>query len=192
MKQDEELLIEVPEHNDEFPPDDAIAEIADVAPDLTEQERKYVYWRSIAVPPAAAHAKAGYSGTNWRAVETRPRIRTALQDLNERVSPQYRVTQQTVIGLLMEGIEIARMKDQAKTMIEGAVALANITGVAAATKYQVDQRTLLEVNRPNEGPKALRHLPRNNLEALVGVQRTLPSHVIEAEFEVVSAELPAQ
>lgn len=179
------LEIHVPQHDDEYIPDDAIQEIAEIAPTLTVQERKYVYWRSIALPPTAAFAKAGYSGTNWRTVETRPKIREALQDLNERTSSEYRVTQQTVIGLIMDGIEIARRKDQAKTIIEGAVALANITGVAAATKYQISQRTELNVNKTIEH-KALQHLPRNSLEHLAGVQRALPSTVVvEGEFEVV-------
>lgn len=178
------LDIHVPQHDDEFIPDDAILEIAELAPTLTVQERKYVYWRSIALPPTAAYAKAGYSGTNWRTVETRPKIREALQDLNERTSSEYRVTQQTVIGLIMEGIEIAKRKDQAKTIIEGAVALANITGVAAATKYQISQRTEVNMTKTVEH-KALQSLPRNSLEQLAGVQRALPSNVVEGEYEVV-------
>jgi hypothetical protein len=79
-------------------PDDALLEIATLAPELTEQERKYLYWRSIGEPPGRAFEKAGYAGTNWRVVETRPRVREALMDLNERLEPNYRVTQKSIIG----------------------------------------------------------------------------------------------
>lgn len=177
--------LDIPEY-DEDAPDDALEEIAHLAPDLTPQERKYVYWRSVALPPARAFQKAGYVGSVWRTVETRPRIRRALEDLNEQLEPQYRVTQQKVIGILMEAVELAKLKEQPKALIEAAVALANVSGVMAATKIQIDQRTLHLEERPQV--KALEHMPRRGLERLVGVERLLPLQVVDADFEEVSVE----
>ena len=174
---------------DETPPDDAIAEIAETAPELTKQERLYVYWRTLALPPGAAYKKAGYTGTNWRSVETRPKVRNALQDMNEKLEPEYRITQKKVIGILMEGIEIARRESKAKIMIEGAVALANVAGVMSATKIaiQSENRHAHRIEQQSE-TKALQHLPRTSLEGMVGINRVLPAPVPveEAEFEVVS------
>lgn len=167
--------------DDNVVPDDCIAEIAEIGPELTAQERKYVYWRSIGSSPADAHRRAGYAGANPRAVETRPKVRRALQDLNERLEPEYRVTQQKVVGLIMEGIDIARRKDQAKTIIEGAVALAGVAGVAAATKIQVDSRTTGFVQHEH---RALQHLPRTGLEQMVGIQRALQAP-IDVDYEQV-------
>lgn len=176
MDQEEELYI----------PDDALTEIAEIAPSLSEQERQYVYWRSIAYPPAKAFALANYKGSAWRTVETRPKIRTALADLNERLEPEYRVTRQTVVGILMEAVEIARRKDQPKILVEAAKELAEVTGVKAAAKLQIDQR-LLTGQIVQEETKALRHLPIKTLEEFVGIERILPTtEIVEGEFEEVS------
>lgn len=165
-------------------PDDALAEIAGIAPSLSQQERKYVYWRSVANPPMMAFIKSGYAGTGWRLVETRPRVREALMDLNELLEPQYRVTQRTVVGILMEAVDMARMKEQPKVLVEAAKELAAVTGVGAATKIQIDQHTQFSLAQKEE-TKALRHMPRSGLEELVGIQRALPSNIMEGEFEEV-------
>lgn len=164
-------------------PDDALEEIGQLAPNLTQQERKFVYWRSMANPPLMAFKKAGYMGGQWRQVETRPKIREALADLNERLEPEYRITQQKVISILMEAVDLARLKEQPKILVEAATALANISGVAAATKFQIDSRSQVAVtSRRQEDVKALQHLPRKGLEDMVGVERTLPTSYIEAEY----------
>lgn len=161
-------------------PDECLVEIAEIAPDLTNQERKYVYWRSVANPPIVAHRKAGYAGTSWRQVETRPKIREALHALNERLEPEYRVTLQKVIGMVMEGFDMAKLKGQPKVMVEAATALANMTGLAAAQKVQIDQRTHVEIENRSQQMKALQQIPRVSLEEMAGVHRELP--YIEADF----------
>lgn len=168
-------------------PDDALAEIAQLSPTLNSQERKYVYWRSVANPPVVAFTKAGYAGGSWRVVETRPRVREALMDLNELLEPQYRVTQRSVVGILMEAVELARMKEQPKVLVEAAKELASVTGVGAATKIQVDQHTQFSVGQKEE-TKALRHMPRRGLEDLVGVERALPATIIDGDYEEVLRE----
>lgn|SRR5574343_366295 len=169
-------------------PDDALAEIARLSPSLSAQERKYIYWRSVANPPALAFSKAGYAGSNWRIVETRPKIREALIALNEELEPAYRVTQKTVVGILMEAVDMARMKEQPKVMVEAAKELAAVTGVGEAAKIQIDQRTEIQLSAREEA-RALRHMPRWGLEDMVGVQRALPPSFVEAEFEEVK-QLP--
>jgi len=159
-------------------PDDALAEIATLAPELTEQERRFIYWRSIGDPPGMAFQKAGYAGTNWRLVETRKRVRDALMDLNEKLEPEYRVTQKSIIGILMEAVEIARRRDNAKVMVEAAHELGAITGVGAATKIEVRQDISHRI-AAREELQALRHLPRGMLEEVVGIQRILPPVMIE-------------
>ena len=173
--------MEIDELNLEIP-DDALEEILEINNTLSEQESRYIYWRSVAYPPLEAFKKAGYSGSNWRAVETRPKIREALADLHEKIEPEYRITQKKVIGLLMEAVEIARIKEQPKTMVEAAKELAAITGVGAATKIQIDQRTQIGVI--NEGTRMIQQLPPETLEKFLGITRTLPSEVIEGDYEV--------
>jgi hypothetical protein len=164
-------------------PDDALQEIAELAPNLTRGERLYVYWRTMAQPPVEAAKRAKLSG-GWRKTETRPAVRKALQDLQEVLSPSYRVTRERVQGLIMEGIEIARRKDQAKIIIEGAVALANIAGVAAPQKMQIQSHTRHEEVTPNARPR-LEHLPRDELERMIGVNRRLTTLPLEGEFQEV-------
>lgn len=164
-------------------PDDSMQEIADLNPNLNDKERRYIYWRSMANPPIVAYRKAGFSGSAWRQVETRPKIRETLADLHEKLEPEYRVSLQKVVGMIVSGYNMAEIKGQPKVMVEAAVALANITGLAAAQKVQIDQRTTGVVQHQHE-VRALQHLPRESLELLVGVNRQLP--YIEAEF----AEVP--
>ena len=169
-------------------PDDALQEIADVAPDVDLRERMYLYWRSLAVPPSESYRRAGYSGSGWRAIETRPRIRKALADLQEALEPVYKITRERVQAVILEGIEMARRKDQAKVMIEGAVALANIAGVSAPTKMQIQQETHMvqEIRHEQPAQLALSRLPREELERLLQVQRTLPApSVLEGDFTEV-------
>ena len=170
-KDDPDLLI----------PDDSLAEIAELSPDLTPQERRFVYWRSVGSPPLVAFKNAGYKGTSWRTIETRPKIREALLDLNEKLEPEYRVTQKKVFAMLMEAADLARLKEQPKVLVEAAVALANISGVAAASKLQVTNDTNVTIENRVSDIKALRQLPRNGLEQMVGLERTLPEKVIQAE-----------
>ena len=165
--------------NDELDiPDDALAEIATLAPELTEQERRFIYWRSIGEPPGMAFQKAGYAGVGWRMVESRPRVREALLELNERLEPEYRVTQKTVVGLLFEAVEIARRRDNCKVLVEAAKELAAVTGVGAATRVEVKQDISHRV-AAREELQALKHLPRGMLEAVVGIERILPPIAIE-------------
>ena len=173
-------------------PDDALTEIQELAPHLTDKEVRYVYWRSMANPPLQAFRKAGYEGSVWRAVETRPKIRTALQDLNDRLEPSYRIDRQKIIGILMEAVELARIKEQPKVLVEAARELADITGERAAARFEIDSKfkAQISVNKTEVvQQKALQHLPYDQLEALVGVHRTLPAQIIEAEFEEIQAEI---
>lgn len=163
-------------------PDDSMQEIADLNPNLNDKERRYIYWRSMANPPIVAYRKAGFAGSSWRQVETRPKIRETLANLHEKLEPEYRVSLQKVVGMIMSGYEMAQLKGQPKVMVEAATALANITGLAAAQKVQIDQRTTGVVQHQHE-VRALQHLPRESLELLVGVSRQLP--YIEAEFSEI-------
>lgn len=166
-------------------PRDALAEIFTIEPQLSDKEAAFVYWRAMAVPPLEAYKRAGYSGGGWRTVETRPIIREVLITLQEQLEPKFRITREKVIGLLMEGIELARRKEQPKAMIEGALALAGVAGVGAAQKIQVDQRTqVIPGVSQRPPPKALPQLGKGGLEELVGVRRILPTRrpaLIEAE-----------
>ena len=177
--QDEDVLVPYNEEETDIP-DECLAEIAEIDPKLNLQERKYVYWRSIANPPLVALKKAGYKSTNWRSIETRPKIREALANLNEKLEPEYRVTQKRVVNMLLEGYELAKIRSNPKSMIDAAVALANITGVAAAAKIQIDQHTQIALHTQREEVRALQQLPRTSLEDLAGVERKLP--YIEGEF----------
>jgi hypothetical protein len=181
-------MIDESENTDLAVPDDALQEIADLAADLNERERLYVYWRSLAVPPLEAYKRAGYAGNSWRQLETRPIIRTAMEELQEHIEPEYRITRKRVQGIILEGIEVARRKDQAKTMIEGAVALAGIAGLNAPQRVQIDQRIQSIHSSAVEQPTQLRLVrqTRTDLERMVGLTRTLPTpKVVDAEYSEV-------
>jgi hypothetical protein len=170
-------------------PDDALGEIKEVAPGLTGQELIYVYWRSLAVPPKEAYRRAGYEDKNWLVLDRRPAIRKAMENIQELLEPEYRVSLKRVQAIILEGIEMARRKDQPKVMIEGAVALAGVAGIAAPQKLQIQQHTVTE-NRGTQAqpaPLQLAQLPREQLEALLGRQRVLPPPV-KVAVEVVEAE----
>jgi hypothetical protein len=171
------------------PPDDALREIRELVPGVSGQDMIYVYWRSLAIPPRDACKRAGIDPDRWRSIETRPTIRQAIEELNEAMEPDYKITRKRVQAIILEGIEVARRKDQAKTMIEGAVALAGIAGLNAPQRVQIEQRTQhvhASENRMQTG-RSLSHLPRSELEAILKKQRTLPSpKVIDAEYVEVT------
>jgi len=168
-------------------PDDALAEIIGVAPSLNERERRYVYWRMVGTPPLEAFTKSGYSGSTWKAVETRPKIREAIMAMHEKLEPEWRITQKSVVGLLMEAVEMSRRKDQAGNMIEAARALSDITGVGAAAKLQIQQDMNVSVEHRQEA-QMLNQLPAHYLEQMLDIQRALPhSNIVEAEYEEVRA-----
>jgi hypothetical protein len=173
------------ELTDFTPPDDALVEIRELIPGIAGQDMIYVYWRSLAIPPREACKRAGMDPDKWRSVETRPTIRQAIEELNEAMEPDYKVTRKRVQAIILEGIEIARRKDQAKTMIEGAVALAGIAGLNAPQRLQIEQRTqhVHSGDSRVQTGRSLAHLPRSELEAILKKQRTLPPpKVIEAEY----------
>jgi len=187
MSNDDDKIIQYDESDTDIP-DDCIQEIAEINPSLTDQERKYVYWRSMANPPIVAYRKAGYSGSSWKPVEHRPKIREALAALHEKLEPEYRVSLQKIIGMVMDGYSMAELKGQPKVMVEAALALANITGIMAAQKVQIDQRTQLAIQQTQQRDdvKALQHLPRASLEEMIGVNRQLP--YVDAEFAEVKKD----
>lgn len=172
-------------------PDDALAEIKDIAPTLSAQELLYVYWRSLAVPPAESHRRAGFDGKQWRTLERRPVIRKAMEDLQEQIEPEYKVTRKRVQAIILEGIEVARRRDNAKTMIEGAVALANIGGLMAPTRMQIQQQQHIMHEKEGEQPPQLllSRLSKSELELKLGRQRVLPAPVREVVEDAVWSEI---
>lgn len=171
-------------------PDDALQEIKDLAPDLSGQELIYVYWRSLAVPPGESYKRAGYEGRGYRVMDRRPAIRQAMVDLQEQLEPDYKVTRKRVQGVILEAIEMARRKDQPKVMIEGAVALAEIGGVKAPTKLQIQQHTVQENVLPGAQPRQLQltQMSRHELEAELGRVRVLPQPVARVEVSASSVD----
>jgi hypothetical protein len=172
-----------------IPPDDALAEVKQCAPGLTQQELFYVYWRSLAIPPAESYRRAGFDTGTYRTLETRPKIREAMAALQEAIEPEYKVTRNRVQAIILEAIEVARRKDNPKTMIEGAVALANIAGLNQPTKLKIEHSTdpTQVAAAASVHPLSLRHLTRGELEAKVNKQRLLPhsAEPVDAQFEVI-------
>lgn len=173
----------------EYPPDDAMQEISEACPQLTSQEQIYTYWRIIGEPAVNAFKKAGYAGSSWKVVETRPKIREAIATMLEKTRPEHRVTRNTVVDILLEAVEISRKKDQAHNLIAAATALADVTGVAAAAKIEVQQNVNVQGRIEHTATaerRMLEQLPKTDLERLLELSRTLPSQeVIDAEYEEV-------
>lgn len=167
-------------------PDESLVEIAEHCPELNDQQRRYVYWRIVGMGPTIAYRNAGYTGTNWRSVETRPKIRESIAKMVEITEPEHRISEKTIINIVMEGLEIARAKSQAHNMIAGAKVLAEITGHIAAQKMEVRTQSLVEVNHTHE-MRVLQQLPRGQLERLLDIERTLPhpSVIEDADYAEV-------
>jgi hypothetical protein len=170
-------------------PDDAMEELVTLLPDITDKERKYVYWRSIGVPPKVALERAGYASTNsGTKMDVRPSIRRSLALLHEQLEPEHRISQKKVVSILMEAIDLARIKGQPANMILGAAELAKIAGLFAPQVFEVNSN-VKQLTARIDNPKALMHMSKAELESMAGVQRCLPSpparleQVLEAEFE---------
>lgn len=168
-------------------PDESLTEIAEHCPTLNDQERRYVYHRISGNNPVNSYKAAGYKGSSWKSVETRPKIREAIAKMVEVVEPEHRITQKTIIGILMEATEIARTKEQPHNLIAAARTLAEVTGHMAAQKVEMQQKIESNVNHKHE-VKALMQFDKGILEQFLNITRTLPSPekvAIDAEFEEV-------
>lgn len=167
-------LVEIPD-----PPDDALAMIYALSPMLSLPERKYVFWRSMALPHPVCAERAGLDPK--KSLRYRKDISYALRDFRDEMNADYDVTMKTILGILMEGVEIARNKQQAKTLIEAAKTIADITGLTAPVKIQQQQHvTRAPVQAPaGPTPLSLRHVPRTELEEQIGKDRVLPPKRLE-------------
>ena len=165
-------------------PDESLTEIAEHCPELNDQQRRYVYWRVIGMGPTIAFRNAGYTGSNWRTIETRPKIREAIAKMVEVTEPEHRISEKTIINIVMEGVQVAREKGQAHNLIMGAKTLAEITGHIAAQKIEMNQQSKVEVTHTHE-MKLLGQLERSQLERLLDIERVLPHpDAIEGEYTV--------
>lgn len=171
-------------------PDDAMTELVEVAPGLTDLERKYIYWRALGNPPKLAMTRAGYkSNGNASQLDSRPKIREALSALQEQLEPEFRVTRKRVMGMLGEAAEMARMKGQAANLIAAAVEMARIAGVDAPQRIQIDQRSM-QVTDQGSGLKSLKDMSKEELERRAGIRRRLGPPPIEGEYAVVEESEP--
>lgn len=181
------LPIYPPEHDiyQDDVPDESLTEIAEHCPELDDKQRRYVYWRITGVAPTIAFKNAGYMGSSWRAIETRPKIREAIAKMIEITEPEHRITQKSIVGILMEAIDVARQKGQAGNMIEGAKVLSDTLGITAAQKINIQQNSQIQVEHKHE-MKVIQQLEKEQLERLLEINRVLaiPS-VIEGEYEEV-------
>ena len=170
-------------------PDESLVEIAKHCPELNEQQRRYVYWRIVGTNPTIAFRNAGYSGSSWKTVESRPKVREAVAKMIEVIEPEIRVTQKTILNITMDAINIAREKSQAIAMVTGAKLLAEVTGNLAAQKIDMRQQSQIDVNHTHSlsnETKMLQQLPRGQLERLLELDRVLPhTNVLEGEFDEV-------
>lgn len=182
-----QLLPRENEADTDFIPDEALTEIQEHCPKLDDKQRRYVYWRIIGVPPTVAFARAGYAGSSWKFVESGEKVREAIKTMLEATEIEHNVTQKTVVGILMEAIDVARQKNQAGNMIEGAKALSDILGITAAQKIQINQQST--VSHTHE-VKTVQQLDKTQLERLLEIDRMLTqipqlpiATIIEGEFE---------
>jgi phage terminase small subunit len=166
-------------------PDESLQEITEHCPQLTEQEKRYVYFRITGSNAVQSFSKAGYKGSTWKTVELRPKIREAIATMVEVTSPDHRVSQKTVVGILMEAVEVARRKDQAHNLITAARNLSDILGHTASQKIEMNQRIDSKVE--HEHTLSLKHFDKTMLERFLELDRLLPSKVdvIEGEYSEV-------
>jgi hypothetical protein len=167
-------------------PDESLTEIAEHCPTLNDQERRYVYHRISGSNPVNAYRAAGYKGSSWKSVETRPKMREAIAKMVEIVEPEHRITQKTIIGILMEATEIARGRDQAHNMIAAARTLAEVTGNLAASKIEMQQK--IESKTTHTHQLKMPDISKELLERFLSLDRVLPNPakaVIEGEYEEV-------
>ena len=167
-------------------PDESLTEIQKHCPELNDQERRYVFHRISGSNPVNAYRAANYKGSSWKSVEIRPKIREAIAKMIEVVEPEHRITQKTIIGILMEATEIARRRDQSHNLITAARTLAEVTGHLAAQKVEMNQR--IESNTTHTHQLKLPQLSKEVLEQFLEINRVLPNpekSIIEGEYEEV-------
>jgi hypothetical protein len=156
-------------------PDDALQDLVPATPELNDAERMYAYWRTLAVPPREAGRRSGFNSPQQvHSLEHSVRMRQALARMQESLEVEYRVTRSRVQAIILEAIEMARRRDQAKVMIEGARALAEISGMNAPMRLQIDSRAGVEPTNATAGV-ILASASQGHLESLVGVRRALPA-----------------
>lgn len=169
-------------------PDDALAEIAHHCPELDDRQRRYVYWRIIGTNPTIAFRNAGYTGSSWRMIETRPKLREAIAKMIEISEPEHRVTQKSIVGILMEAIDVARQKGQAGNMIEGAKVLSDTLGITAAQKINIQQNSQVKVEHKHE-VRLIQQLEKEQLERLLDINRVLSAPLLlEGEYTEVGRD----
>ena len=147
---------------------------------LTELQLQYVHWRGLGLNPKAAARRAGYNtsggtvaGTVVARLESSKKIRLGIERMQDAARLRYKVDQDMVVAGIFEGINTAREQADAKAMIDGWAKIAQITGVQAPKRQEIEVKQVTA--------DTLAHIPDHELLKHMGKDRVLSS-VIDAEF----------
>lgn len=121
-----------------------------------------------------AYRRAGYSGqtSNISTVTKDPWVMEQIAKQTQHIVSQARVTREQVEGIVLEAVDIARLKAEPGDMIRGAAELSKMNGFYAPEKKELSV----------EGSVLIKQLEEKTDTELLELLGQEPD-VIEAEFE---------
>lgn len=139
---------------------------------------KFVEGVMMGMSERDAHKRAGYkpSESGLTKLKKNPWIQEQLQNMVEHVVQRGRVTRNKVEGIVLEAVDIARMKAEPGDMIRGASELNKMHGYYAPEKKEISLEGHIEVQQ-------IEALSDTELLELLGDE----PDAIEAEFERIDS-----
>lgn len=147
---------------------------------MKERDQQYVEFRLLGFTPwqSAKRCGSGYPERDWRLIEEREEVKRAIAEGFAENRRRFEVTREDVIGGIKEGIEVAKLTDDAGNMIKGWSEIAKICGLVAPERKEVVINTELPLL-----PQQLQTLPDALLLRMIGKTREL--EVIDGDFDTV-------
>lgn len=146
---------------------------------LNPQERAYVEARLLGMTPYQSADRAGFAMPEqaWPVQERKPKIRAMLDMGFAEAKERFQVSRDEVVEGIREGIEIAKLTDDAGNVIRGWSEIARICGLVAPQQTQVK----VDVTTQTLLPSQYQELSDADLLRLVGRQRVLEGDYVEEE-----------
>lgn len=150
---------------------------------LDEREQLYVEQRLLGFTPwqAASRIKCPTPERDGKAMEQRPHVKRFLEERFAEARSKFDVTRDDVVAGIREGIEVARLTDDAGNIIKGWSEIARICGLVAPEKREVK----IETDKPL-ALEQLKAVPDTVLLKLIGKQREL--EILDADYTVEETE----
>ncbi len=145
---------------------------------MNEKEQQYVEQRLLGLSPwqAAKRIGSGFPERDYKSMEARPEVKQALEAGFAENRQRFEVTRQDVIDGIKEGIQVAKLTDDAGNIIKGWTEIAKVCGLVAPEKKELTVNTDVPLL-----PSQLHSVPDALLLKLIG--RTRELEIIDGDFE---------